>query len=854
MLNPDQVLEGLTPPQRAAATHVDGPLLVLAGAGSGKTRTITRRIAYLVACGIPAFNILAITFTNKAAGEMRERVNHLLKDAGRMGRGVTVATFHALCARLLREFASAVNLPKTFSIFDTSDQSKAVKQAIKEVNLSPENFQPAAVLGAISNAKNKLQTPAIYAQVAGGFFEKNVARAYARYEAILAENKAVDFDDLLLKMAILLRDNQDVRTQLQERFQYILIDEYQDTNYAQFILAHMLAMNHKNICATGDPDQSIYGWRGANLNNILEFEQFYPNAKVVLLEQNYRSTKNILKAASALIANNTKRKKKELWTENETGPKIQVLKCNDEHHEASEVIRRIREQHDRHGIPWDKMAIFYRVNSLSRVLEDALMKQGVPYQIARGTEFYARKEIKDVLSYLRVIANPDDNISLERIANVPARALGETSLTKIADYASDRRISLLAAFRDASEVPDLTTRAKTVAQKLAALFDSWRKLVYPHEAPPAAPGSPDTAAGEASSAASEDPLFDESLAAIYANSEELSEEDLAAEAATDAAPNTADGPAPLETQNPELRTQNFEPRTSNPSFLLPGGIRGLMERVVKEAGFEDDLKKQDADGDDQGNDRLGNIGELINVAAEFDVQNPEGTLDDYLQQVTLVSDVDKIKDSGGAVTLMTLHAAKGLEFPFVAIAGMEDGLLPHSRAVGFNASPDEMEEERRLAFVGITRAMKQLLLSYARYRMIRGLTERTIASQFLKELPDETLDEIDLTGDDGGLSGSLGYRDEASYGRRAQHERARSTGGGEFSEGSRAEGEAQRRRANAMAGEFQRGSLVRHPQFGLGRIKEISPAGTMTRAVVQFQAGGEKILILQYTRLERVDS
>jgi DNA helicase-2/ATP-dependent DNA helicase PcrA len=839
MLQPEKVLEGLTPPQREAAMHVDGPLLVLAGAGSGKTRTITRRIAYLVAMGIPAWNILAITFTNKAAGEMRERVFQLLKGAGQMGRGVTVATFHALCARLLREFAPAAGLPKTFSIFDSSDQSKAVKQALKDVNLSPDNFQPAAVLNAISGAKNKLQSPAAYAPAAGGFFEKSVARAYARYEAILAENKAVDFDDLLLKVAVLLRDNQDVRTQLQERFQYILIDEYQDTNHAQFILAHMLAMNHKNICATGDPDQSIYGWRGANLSNILEFEQFYPNAKVVLLEQNYRSTKNILKAASALIANNTKRKKKDLWTENEQGPRIQLIKCNDERQEAAEIIRRIKEQHDRgmggngEKLGWDQMAIFYRVNSLSRVLEDALMKQGIPYQIARGTEFYARKEIKDVLSYLRVIANPDDNVSLERIANVPARGLGDTSLTKIATYAADRRVSLLEAFRAADKVPDLTTRARNAAQKLAGLFEGWRRVV--------GGGGEGTEAlrhegteGEAAVGEGEDPLFDPSFLEALAESEEVGADVEGAAGGDESSVASGSGPEAA-----------GGAAGGRPAFLLPGGIRGLMERVVKEAGFEDELKKLDAAEAETGNDRLGNIGELINVAAEFDVQNPEGTLDDYLQQVTLVSDVDKIKDSeggGGAVTLMTLHAAKGLEFPFVAIAGMEDGLLPHARAVGFNASPDEMEEERRLAFVGITRAMKQLVLSHARYRMIRGQTERTIASQFIQELPEEVLEEIDLTGDGDG-AGSLGYRDEGMYGQRAQQERAR-----------QAEAASQRRQADAMAGEFRRGVLVRHPQFGLGRIEEISPAGTMTKAVVHFQGAGKKTLVLQYARLERVDA
>ncbi|HVS72170.1 MAG TPA: UvrD-helicase domain-containing protein [Phycisphaerae bacterium] len=839
--SPERALEGLTPPQREAASWIDGPLLVLAGAGSGKTRTITRRIAYMVACGIPAWNILAITFTNKAAGEMRERVNHLLREMGTgmrterawgpQGRGVTVATFHALCARLLREFAEAAGLSKTFTIFDTSDQGKAVKQAIKDVNISPENFQPAAVLNAISNAKNKLQSAAAYTKQAGAFFEKNVARAYTRYEQILTENKAVDFDDLLLKMAILLRDNADVRTQLQERYQYILIDEYQDTNHAQFMLAHMLAMGHKNICATGDPDQSIYGWRGANLNNILEFEQFYPNAKVVLLEQNYRSTKVILQAASALISKNTKRKKKDLWTENESGPKIQVLSCNDEHQEASEIVRRLKEQHDRNGLAWEKMAVFYRVNSLSRVLEDALMKQAVPYQIARGTEFYARKEVKDVLAYLRVIANPGDSVSLERIINVPTRGLGDTSLLKIQAFASQQRLTLLEACARADEVPDLATRAVNSAKKVAGLFDAWQRFVAGQSPLDAAEKSN---SGEQSGAAG-DPLFDPSL---------------------------------LEAAQEELAESAAEGGAERPVFLIPGGIRGLMEKVVRESGLEADVKKSDSDegAADTGNARSANVAELISVAAEFDVQNPEGTLQDYLEQVTLVSDADKLKEAGGkgegAVTLMTLHAAKGLEFPFVAMVGVEDGLIPHARAVGFAANPDEMEEERRLAFVGITRAMKQLVLSHARYRMIRGQTERTVESQFLNEMPAECFEEIDLTGDDEGV-GSLGYRDEASYARRAQQQRGAGGAGSGFGGygggsggGARREAEAasQRRQADAVAGEFRKGVLVRHPQFGLGRIESIEPSGATTKAVVHFQGSGKKTLILQYARLEKVDA
>ncbi|HVT81726.1 MAG TPA: UvrD-helicase domain-containing protein [Phycisphaerae bacterium] len=821
MLDAEEILKGLTPPQREAATWVDGPLLVLAGAGSGKTRTITRRVAYMVACGIPAWNILAITFTNKAAGEMRERIFSLLKGGGAMGRGVTVATFHSLCARLLREFAAEAGLSKSFSIFDSADQSKAVKQAIKDANISADNFQPQAVLGAISNAKNKLQSPAAYAQAAGGFFEKNVARVYLRYEQILADSKAVDFDDLLLKMAVLLRDHQGVREKLQERFQYILIDEYQDTNHAQFLLAHMLAMNHKNICATGDPDQSIYGWRGANLNNILEFEQFYPNAKVVLLEQNYRSTKVILRAASDLIANNTKRKKKDLWTENEEGPRIQLLRCNDEHQEAAEVVRRIKQQKEQ-GLGWDKMAVFYRTNSLSRVLEDALMKAAIPYQIARGTEFYARKEIKDVLAYLRVIANPDDNVSLERVANVPTRGLGDTSLLKIQAYAGTRRISLLQAFAEADQIEDLMTRAVNSAKKVAGLFAAWRGLVTGVHHEETKDAQTREEAGEKPGG---DPLFDSAFAdgAVEEIGEYTGEEGeyLGEESDASALPEAA--------------------KIATPLRPIVGGIRGLMERVVRESGLEDELKKADKGSEDTGEARLGNVGELINVAAEFDLQNPEGTLDDYLQQVTLVSDTDKIKDSGGAVTLMTLHAAKGLEFPFVAMVGMEDGLIPHARAVGFAANPDEMEEERRLAFVGITRAMKQLVMSNARYRMIRGQTERTIQSQFLGEISEECIEEIDLTGDDEG-AGSVGYRDEGSYGRRAQQERRGY------------EAAAQKREADAMAGEFKRGVLVRHPQFGMGRIEEIMPAGSMTKATVQFQGAGRKTLILQYAKLEKIDT
>jgi DNA helicase-2/ATP-dependent DNA helicase PcrA len=809
VFSPESILEDLTEPQRRAASLIDGPLLVLAGAGSGKTRTITRRVAFMIANGIPAGNILALTFTNKAAKEMKERIDHLLRGAGQAGRGVTVATFHALGARIVREFADVVDLPRTFSIFDSADQTRLVKQAIKDLSLSVDNFQPAVVHSTISKAKNKLQSPAAFADAAGTFFEKNVAKLYARYEALLKENKAVDFDDLILKTALILRDHKEARQTLQERYQYILIDEYQDTNHAQFVIANVLAMNHKNICATGDPDQSIYGWRGANLNNIMEFEQFFPNAKVVLLEQNYRSTKVILQAASALIARNTKRKKKDLWTENEAGEKIDILKTNDEHQEAAEIVKRLKEQHDKHGLNWDKMAIFYRVNSLSRVLEDALMKAAVPYQIARGTEFYGRKEVKDVLAYLRVIANPADSVSLERIINVPPRGLGDTSITRMETFAGDRGISLLQACAVAEQIAGLTPRAVTAARKLAQLFTEWRTASMPADIHPATSNGPEPDVS--------DPLHDPSFVDAMADSEEYTGD-------PDTDFEVADGEASAGT--PQV--------IATP--ILAGGIRGLMERIVRESGLEAEAKKQE----DSDHETTSNISELITVAAEFDAQNPGGTLATYLEQVTLISDVDKIQDSGGAVTLMTLHAAKGLEFPFVAMAGVEDGLIPHARAIGYSTNPDELEEERRLAFVGITRAMKKLVLSYARYRTIRGLSERTIASQFLQEIPGECVNEIDMTGDQG-LPGSLGYRDEASYGRRAQQHHHN-------------DAVEQRAETISTAQEFRRGILVRHPQFGLGRIEDITPAGSMTKAIVQFQGAGRKTLILQYARLERVDA
>ncbi|MCG8511223.1 MAG: UvrD-helicase domain-containing protein, partial [Rhodospirillales bacterium] len=453
-----QLLEGLTEPQREAMTHVDGPLLVLAGPGSGKTRVITGRIAHLVAVvGIPSWNILAITFTNKAAGEMRLRVERMLdeRDARRMG----ISTFHSLCARLLRLYADRVGLPPGYSIYDTSDQKNAVKAALDDLEISSKNFPPASMLASISSAKNELFNAEAYKTYANDFYTRTVHKVFARYEQVLERNQAVDFDDLLLKTVQLFRNHPDVLDQCRQRYQYILIDEYQDTNHAQFVLANALAAEHKNICATGDPDQSIYAWRGANIRNILEFESHYPDAKVVRLEQNFRSTSRILAAADTLIRYNTRRKHKELWTDNDSGDAVAALTFRDERHAADAIARKLKELHEEHDMPWGGMAVFYRINSLSRVVEEAMRDAAIPYQIARGTAFYDRKEIKDAIAYLRAIVNPADEINLLRIINTPARGISDKTVKAAQATALQASQSLTEVLRTPDHIPALNTRA-----------------------------------------------------------------------------------------------------------------------------------------------------------------------------------------------------------------------------------------------------------------------------------------------------------------------------------------------------------------------------------------------------------
>ena len=759
------LLADLNEPQRRAVTHVDGPLLVLAGAGSGKTRVITRRVAWLIHQGIPPWQVLAITFTNKAAEEMRQRVEALDTP-----RGATICTFHALCARLLREFSAEAALPRNFSIYDRDDQLKMVKEAASRLNLSAENFPPARIHAIISGAKNDLKTPEDFAAGASDFLPRAAAKVYAEYERSLAASGALDFDDLLLRTAFLLRDRPDIREALGRRFRYILIDEYQDTNRAQYVIAHGIAMDHENICATGDPDQSIYAWRGADIRNIMEFEADYPNAVVIRLEENYRSTQPILAAASRLIAHNTMRKEKALWTRRTGGQKVRVAYCDDEHAEASLVAQRIAE-HRAAGGDYSDVAVFYRVNSLSRVMEEALLKAGIAYRVARGVEFYNRKEIKDVLAYLKLLVNPADDLSCARIINVPARGIGDTTVKRLAAAAAAHGEPLLMSCRNA----DRAGLSAAAARKVAA----------------------------------------------------------------------------------------FAAMIGSLSGDLEGSAHEVIERVLIRSGLEEAL----GGADEEGRQKRANIGELVSAAAEFDRASDGGTLADFLHLVSLVSDADHFEGGAGAVTLMTVHAAKGLEFPVVFIIGCEAGLLPferqgewpEQRAAGRDAV--RIEEERRLAFVGMTRAMDLLTLTCARRRMIRGRGTPQAVSPFLRELGRESVTVQNLTTP---LT-SVAERRHRSGGFYADaEERARIEAMYDSSHSQRP-GASGRHLPGEEDGwhlsetdigfppeyeHLEEGSRIRHPRFGAGKVLRLRQPWPQTRAEILFEQVGPKTIVLSKTTLE----
>ncbi|MCE4049945.1 MULTISPECIES: DNA helicase PcrA [Bacillaceae] len=642
----DKILNGLNPEQQKAVKATEGPLLIMAGAGSGKTRVLTQRIAYLmVEKGVNPYNILAITFTNKAAKEMRHRIAGVL---GGASEDIWISTFHSMCVRILRKDIDRIGYNRNFTILDTTDQQSVVKQILKERNIDPKKHDPRAILASISSAKNELITPEEYAKTAGDYFAQIASDVYTEYQRRLRKNHALDFDDLIMQTIHLFQRVPEVLEFYQRKFQYIHVDEYQDTNRSQYMLVKLLASRFRNLCVVGDSDQSIYRWRGADIANILSFEKDYPNATVVMLEQNYRSTKKILQAANKVIENNTGRKDKNLWTENEDGNKIHYYRADSEQGEAQFVIGKIQEIRRETSKKLADIAILYRTNAQSRVMEEMLLKSNIEYSIVGGIKFYDRKEIKDTLAYLRLIANPDDDISLQRVINVPKRGIGSSSIDKIANFAAMHDMSMY----DAIESVELIGLSPKITKSVAEFHNFIRK---------------------------------------YSEMQE---------------------------------------------YL---SVTELVEEVIEKSGYLEALK---AEKSIESQSRIENIEEFMSVTKNFEDTNEDKSLIAFLTDLALVADIDKLDDDGNqadAVVLMTLHSAKGLEFPVVFLIGLEEGVFPHSRSL---MEEVEMEEERRLAYVGITRAEQQLFITNAQMRTLFGRTNMNPPSRFIKEIPEDLLEGV----------------------------------------------------------------------------------------------------------------
>ena len=636
----------MNPRQKEAVIHTDGPLLIMAGAGSGKTRVLTHRIAYLIQeKNVNPWNILAITFTNKAAKEMKERVSRLVQDGG---NDVWVSTFHSMCVRILRRDIDRIGYTRAFTISDPGEQQTLMKRILKERNIDPKKFNPRAILGEISNAKNELLTAEQYRETASSYFQRMVADCYDDYQRDLRRNQAVDFDDLIMLTARLFKESPETLQHYQAKFQYIHVDEYQDTNQAQYTLVQMLAERFKNLCVVGDADQSIYGWRGANMENILDFEKDYPDAKVVLLEQNYRSTKYILQAANDVIGNNGKRQDKKLWTDNHEGEKISYYRAQSEGDESRYVISKIQEEMKDSQLNYGHFAVLYRTNAQSRKIEESLLQSNIPYKMVGGHKFYDRKEIKDVLAYLRLIANPSDNMSFERIVNVPKRGVGPGTVEKLRAFADQYDWPLLEAAQNIA-LTNITGKAAKSLEGFGFMMKDLRKM------------------------------------------------------------------------------QEYLPVTE------------LVEELLKRSGYQEALESEKSL---ESESRLENIKEFLSVTQQFEKENAGGETDllTFLTDLSLVSDLDNLEEENGEVTLMTLHAAKGLEFPVVFLIGLEEGIFPLSRAM---MEEDQLEEERRLAYVGITRAEKKLYLTNAFSRVLYGRTQANAASRFISEIGSDVLESED---------------------------------------------------------------------------------------------------------------
>lgn len=754
--DPAEVLAGLNPSQREAAAATDGPVLIIAGPGSGKTRTVTHRIAYLMAARkARPWEILALTFTNKAAREMRERVLHLVGPAA--AKGLWMGTFHSVFARLLRREAEKIGYTRDFSIYDTDDSERVIRNAMNGLGMDTKRFTPRSIRQRISGAKNQVVGPAEYARLAQDPFEEAAARVYGRYEAALRQANALDFDDLLVRPLELLENHPDVREEYQQRWRYVHIDEYQDTNHVQYRIAKLLAGAHKNICVVGDDAQSIYAFRGADIQNILSFQRDYPEATVVRLEQNYRSTQKILRLADAIIGRNSKQLDKKLWTENPEGEPVILMEALSERDEAQKVERRIRDLHVRHGVPYREVAVLYRTNAQSRSLEDALRKGGIPYRLVGGTAFYGRKEIKDALAYLRLVVNPSSEADLRRVINYPTRGIGDRSLERVNEFARDEGLSLWQALERAEDA-GVGGRASNAIEKFVFLINRFR-----------------------------------------AKSETVAADELARELLAES-----------------------------------GLLASLREENTQEALA-----------------RWENVQELISAIAEF-ASDGTATLSEFLQSVALVTDADADSGDPNRVTLMTLHASKGLEFKVVFVTGMEEGLFPLAAAA---QDPTELEEERRLFYVGVTRAQELLFLSYARSRYRYGEQQSAIRSRFLDEIEveDVVMTETGVpysgrpdrfTTRPGSTSSFDGM--DPHYFRRSLQPSA--------SERRKAAPEPEGRRVVYDEGEapIVPGARVVHGSFGEGKVLALEGQGERTTATVFFKAVGQKKLKLRFARLQVV--
>jgi DNA helicase-2/ATP-dependent DNA helicase PcrA len=752
------LLDGLNDIQRQAVLHTEGPVLIVAGAGSGKTRALTHRIAYLIReCEVAPGQILAITFTNKASREMAERVGGLL--GGPVARGMWILTFHSACARILRREHTHLGVPSNFTIYDDGDTERLIAGIGRDMNIDPKRFPPKAMAAAIGKAKDQVLGPKEFAEMASSLYEETVARIFTAYEQRKRDAGALDFDDLISETVRLFRAHPEVLEHYQERFRHILIDEYQDTNRAQYQLVNILAAKYRNLCVVGDADQGVYSWRGATIQNILDFERDYPDAAVFLMEQNYRSTQNILAVANALIENNVQRKPKNLWTEEGSGDLVVRVRANDEHGEAYFVAQEIERLRAEEGFRYRDVAIFYRTNAQSRVIEDVMMRVGMPYRVFGGVRFYQRKEIKDILAYLRLLTNPQDVISFRRAVNTPKRGIGDATVAALEAFARDEGIDVMEACRRVDQIASLAARAKGAV----AGFTSVMTAIAGHLAGGAGPAR-------------------------------------------------------------------------------------MVEFAAQESGYMAELEEErtvEAQG------RIENIQELSGVAAELIARDPDAGLDAFLEQVSLIGEQDDYDEEESSVTLMTLHIAKGLEFPAVFIVGLEDGIFPHYRSMTDSA---ELEEERRLLYVGITRAQKRLYLCHAWGRTLFGQTNYNPPSRFLNELP-ATLMDVREEGGDGGGRGRPGAQDPSRGGRARRSEGGYSVvglpGKGTVdvpSSGSWTPSPPPKRDVPAVA----EGDTVVHDRWGEGVVLTVKGQGDDAEATIAFSGAGEKRLLLSYAPLKRV--